>query len=236
MDRFVEFARARSHRRSKLIRSSDYPKKGYILTLLLHYLGFQWTSPRREANAVTVNSEGRQMAQLLEPKRTRPLDTAHYAESTARENLIEHVFLGELLRGLWRKNVRDLEVLRPEVDNGGYDLALEFRGLTRHVQLKSSYRGARRAEVTASVKLLERPSACILWLFFDPETLSLGPFLWFGGAPGEKMPALGETVARHTKPNAMLKKADRPAHRIIAKSRFASLDSIDDVIARLIGV
>ncbi len=93
----------------------------------------------------------------------------HYAESSARENLIEHVFLGELLRGLWRKNVRDLEVLRPEVDSGGYDLALEFRGLTRHVQLKSSYRGARRAEVTASVKLLERPSACILWLFFDPE-------------------------------------------------------------------
>jgi hypothetical protein len=35
------------------------------------------------------------------------------------------------LRGLWRKNVRDLEVLRPEVDSGGYDLALEFRGLNR---------------------------------------------------------------------------------------------------------
>ena len=117
---------------------------------------------------------------------------AHYSESSARENLIEHVFLGELLRGLWRKNIRDLEVLRPEVDSGGYDLALEFRGLTRHVQLKSSYRGARRADVTASVKLLERPSACILWIFFDPDTLSLGPFLWFGSAPGERMPSIGE--------------------------------------------
>jgi hypothetical protein len=31
--------------------------------------------------------------------------------------------------------------LRPEVDSGGYDLALEFRGMTRHMQLKSSYRG-----------------------------------------------------------------------------------------------
>src|SRR6266446_698809 len=177
-----------------------------------------------------------EMARTAEPKRDSPPYTAHYVESSAREKLIEHVFLSELLRGLWRKDVRDLEVLRPEVDSGGYDLALEFRGLTRHVQLKSSYRGARRAEVTASVKLLERPSACILWLFFDPETLSLGPFLWFGGAPGGKMPALGKKIARHTKPNGMLKKADRPAHRIIAKSRFASLDSIDDVIARLIGV
>jgi hypothetical protein len=63
---------------------------------------------------------------------------------------------------------------------------------TRHVQLKSSYRGARRADVTASVKLLARPSACILWISFDPDTLSLGPFLWFGSAPGERMPLLGK--------------------------------------------
>jgi hypothetical protein len=103
-----------------------------------------------------ASSEGRQMAQILEPKRTQPPDPAHFAEFGARENLVEHVFLGELLRGLWRRNVRDLEVLRPEVDSGGYDLALEFKGLTRHVQLKSSFTGARRSDVTASVKLLDR--------------------------------------------------------------------------------
>ena len=176
------------------------------------------------------------MAQTLEPKRTQPPDPAHFAESSARENLIEHVFLGELLRGLWRKNVRDLEVLRPEVDSGGYDVALEFKGLTRHVQLKSSFTGARRSEVTASVKLLERPSACILWIFFDPDTLSLGPFLWFGGAAGERIPPLGEKVARHTKPNALLEKADRPAHRVVPKSRFAKLESIEAVIQKLIGI
>src|SRR5258708_31662649 len=45
MDRFVEFARAGSHRRGRLIRSSDYPKKGYILTLLLHYLPSQVDFP-----------------------------------------------------------------------------------------------------------------------------------------------------------------------------------------------
>jgi hypothetical protein len=86
------------------------------------------------------------MAQTLEPGKAKPGDAAHFADSSARENLIEHVFLGELLRGLWRKSVRDLEVLRPEVDSGGYDLALEFRGMTRHMQLKSSYRGARRED------------------------------------------------------------------------------------------
>ena len=176
------------------------------------------------------------MAQTLEPKRTQPPDPAHFAESSARENLIEHVFLGELLRGLWRRNVRDLEVLRPEVDSGGYDLALEFKGLTRHVQLKSSFTGARRSDVTASVKLHDRPSACILWIFFDPDTLLLGPFLWFGGAAGEKIPPLGDRIAKHTKPNALLEKADRPAHRVVPKSRFAKLETIEAVIQKLIGV
>jgi len=90
--------------------------------------------------------------------------------------------------------------------------------------------------VTANLKLLERPAACILWIFFDPDTLSLGPFLWFGGAPGERIPPLGEMVARHTKPNAMLKKADRPAHRVVAKSRFAKLETIDHVIQKLVGL
>jgi hypothetical protein len=68
--------------------------------------------------------------------------------------------------------------------------------------------------VIAHVKLLDRPSACILWIFFDPDTQALGLFLWFGGAAGEKIPTLGEKIARHTKLNAMLKKADRPAHRV----------------------
>ena len=50
MDGFVEFARASCHRRGRLIRTSDYPKTGYILTLLLYCLCFQWTSPPQEAN------------------------------------------------------------------------------------------------------------------------------------------------------------------------------------------
>jgi hypothetical protein len=104
------------------------------------------------------------------------------------------------------------------------------------MQLKSSFTGARRSEVTASVKLLDRPSACILWIFFNPDTLSLGPFLWFGGAAGEKIPELGERVAKHTKPNSEQKKVDRPAHRIISKSRFAKLETIEDVIQKLMGV
>jgi hypothetical protein len=90
--------------------------------------------------------------------------------------------------------------------------------------------------VTASVKLLERPSACILWIFFDPDTLSLGPFLWFGSVAAKEIPELGEKVAKRTNPNSEQKKVDHPAHRVIAKNRFAALETIDAVIAKLIGV
>jgi len=199
-------------------------------------LFFRWTSRPREANSVTVSSEGRQMMQTLEPKENKLPDPAHYAESSAREKLVEHVFLGELLRGLWRRNVRDLEVLRPEVDSGGYDLALEYRGSTRHVQLKSSHRNAKRAAITANVKLLDRPSACILWIYFDPDTMLLGPYLWFGSAPNERIPSFGEKVARHTKHNADREKSAKPGHRVIAKSSFTRLDTMDEVIQRLIGL
>ena len=61
---------------------------------------------------------------------------------------------------------------------------------------------------------LDRPSACILWIYFNSDTLLLGPFLWFGGAPGEKIPTLGEKVATHTKHNAQGKKGARPGHRV----------------------
>jgi hypothetical protein len=34
----------------------------------------------------------------------------------------------------------------------------------------------------------------------------------------------------------MLAKADRPGHRVIAKNRFAKLETIGDVIQKLVGV
>jgi hypothetical protein len=108
--------------------------------------------------------------------------------------------------------------------------------LIRHVQLKSSHRDARRASITANVKLVDRPSACILWIYFEADTLLLGPFLWFGGAPGERIPSLGEKIATHTKHNADREKALRMGHRVVAKSRFDRLDTIDAVIEKLIGL
>ena len=96
-------------------------------------------------------------------------DQALWLHSVAREKVLEHLFVGELLQSLWRNGVYDTEVLRAEVDAGGYDLVLESRGVLRHVQLKSSHRDANRRQVTINSALTRKPSGCVVWIEFDPR-------------------------------------------------------------------
>jgi hypothetical protein len=156
-------------------------------------------------------------------------------DSSLREKLIEHVFVGDLLRLLWKKGALDVEVLRTEVDRGGYDLVLECNRILRHVQFKSSHRGAKTAEVSVNLKLAAKPSGCVIWVLFDQETLQLGPYLWFGGAPGEPLPSVGDKVARHSKADASGRKAERPNLRVVPRRRFVSLATMDDVVTALFG-
>lgn len=159
--------------------------------------------------------------------------------SSLRESIIEHLFVGEILRKLWlrdeiRKNVTQVEVLKPQVDDAGYDLVIDCNSSIRHVQLKSSRADAKRDSVSISLKLTRKPSGCVIWVFFDPSTLSLGPFLWFGSRPGHPLPDIEDfKVTKHTKGDATGKKADRPGLREVPKGRFERLASIDHVIDRL---
>jgi hypothetical protein len=160
----------------------------------------------------------------------------HAEKSSLREKIIEHVFVGEVLKALWRRGIRNIEVLKPEVDAGGYDLVMDLQGITRHIQLKSSYTGASTKKQKVSLALAAKPSGCVVWIRFDPDTLKLGPFLWFGGKPGEPLPDISSfPVAKHTKANAQGIKLERPNLRVLSKSRFTVLNTMDDVLAVLFG-
>ena len=39
---------------------------------------------------------------------------AHFRHSVLRERIVEHVFIGEVLRRLWVRGITDVEVLRSE--------------------------------------------------------------------------------------------------------------------------
>ena len=157
--------------------------------------------------------------------------------STFREKTLEHLFIGEVLRRLWQKGVRDAEVLFADVDAAGYDVVMEANGCLRHIQLKSSFIGSKTAKQTINIRLAHKPGGCVVWLYFDRDTLELGPFLWFGGEPGARLPDIGRLkVGKHAKANAEGVKHERPNIRLVNKGDFTRLDTIELLVAKLFGI
>lgn len=194
--------------------------------ILLDFLG-----PVRDQPFVRLE-ERVAMEMTSPPPPTLPGEAAH---SSAREKVLEHLFVGELLRCLWRRGVRNMEVLRAEVDMGGYDLVLEANKVLRYVQLKSSHRTSATANVPVNINLEGKPGGCVVWMKFDPETVELGPYLWFGAKPGEPALSLGSKIARHSKGDKNGVKAFRPNIRVLPIGRFQKLGSIDEVVDALFG-
>ena len=160
----------------------------------------------------------------------------HSRYSSYRERMIEHLFVGELLKCSWIAGQHRVEVLRAEVDGAGYDLVVELDAIVRHVQLKSSTVDAKTARVDVQKRLKKKPSACVIWIRFDPETLELGPFMWFGGRPGEKLPSLrGLKPSMHTRANKDGVKAERKDLVVLPKGKFTKYDTIGEVCRALFG-
>lgn len=161
--------------------------------------------------------------------------TQHTHFSSYREKLIEHLFLGELLKLSWLKYKCSLEIARPEVDNSGYDAIAEANGIVRHIQIKTSVFGGKTANQNVHLKLTSKPSACVLWIYFNEETMELGPYLYFGASePGMPMESLVDRkTAKHTKGNKEGFKAERESLRVLPKSAFKKLLSVEEVYEQL---
>ena len=172
------------------------------------------------------------MDQVIQPEPPKIEASPHSADSSLREQALGHLFLGQLLI-MWQSGARDIEVLKGEVDRGGYDIVLESNGFIRHVQLKSSFAGSKVREVDVSTKLLRKPGGCIIWLEFDSSSLAIERFYWFGGRAGTALPDLGSRISRHSKGNSDGEKNERPVHRVVTRGRFEALADISEVVERL---
>ena len=159
----------------------------------------------------------------------------HSEHSSYREKLIEHLFVGELLKLSWQDGDCLLEVGKPEVDNSGYGVILEANRTIRHVQLKASYIGSKTSRQKVHVKLAEKPSGCVVWIYFDEETLELGPFYFLGNDPGKPLSIISEAkIARHTKGDQDGYKAERPNIRELNKGEFMKYETIRDLYQVLV--
>ncbi len=161
-------------------------------------------------------------------------DTFHNDASSLREQYIEYGFLGELCREMWKRGI-EMDILRSHTDRSGYDILLEANGIERHVQLKSSFVGAKTARQTVNTRLADKPSGCVVWILFDPETFELAAFLWFGAPSGKPLPYLGNKIAKHAKGDQHGHKAQRDAIRVVNKGRFEGLRGIPELADRLFG-
>ena len=123
-------------------------------------------------------------------------DEADFRFSSYREHVLEHQLIGEILRDLWLRRACAVEVLRAEVDAGGYDVVLEYQSVVRHIQLKATRVDGKRASVGVNIKLRDKPSGCVIWFHFAQDTMRpIGPFRWLGGPLANGFPILARNWA-----------------------------------------
>lgn len=162
--------------------------------------------------------------------------TEHSLHSSYREKLIEHLLVGELLKFSWKAKDFSLEISKPEVDRSGYDIIAEANGVLRHIQLKAAFSGSTTATHKLHISLAKKTSGCVVLVYFDKETLELGPFYYFGAEPGQPLPNLDHLkTAKHTKGNASGLKLERPSIRVLNKGSFVRLEAIGDLYEKLFG-
>lgn len=167
-------------------------------------------------------------------RNTSALDPDAFRRSSYLERVLEFAFLGELLRQLWNDGVRDVEVLRPDIDAWGYDIVLTRGKVIRHLQLKASTRSGRTRSVTISGALQDKPGGCVVWMRYDPASLELGPYFWFGRPPADGPPEIRALkLAKRTTADATGRKPVRMNTYRVPRARFERLDSLRDVVARL---
>ena len=168
-------------------------------------------------------------------KKVKAVDERQFRSSSHREKVVEHVFLGELLRYLWVAKIAGVQVLKPEVDASGYDLVLSLGKVIRHVQLKTSMHDAQGAHQPIHESLAEHPSGCMVWIVLN-EDLTFDHFLWFGGEPGQPLPDLSTVqTGEARKGKCARRKKEREQTRQVPKSKFESVPDMAGLVGKLFG-
>ncbi|HXC57087.1 MAG TPA: hypothetical protein VNU97_17435 [Rhizomicrobium sp.] len=155
----------------------------------------------------------------------------HYQKSSLREKIIEHVFIGEALRMLWRKDIVDVEILRSEFDAFGYDLVVERGGITRHVQLKAGI--GVPSNIGVSEALMRKRSGCVIYVQIS-DGLDLGPYYWFGDPDTPLSSIMTYPLLKRTTPNSAGIRPERKGHRNVARKAFNGPFDLQQILAKLL--
>lgn len=160
--------------------------------------------------------------------------------STFYENMTEHVFLSELIQEAWFGFSEKIEVLRSEVDDSGYDLALECNGTLRHIRLKTSSAEAQTARQTINAALAKKPSGCVVWILRDEDRYNRRmsfTYRFFGAKPGRRMQSMRAfPKGKNAKGGATRLKNGHSNSRVIAKGKFKKVRNMGHLLELLFGL
>lgn len=160
---------------------------------------------------------------------------ALFTHSSTREAILEHRFLAAIGSQLWEEGEFDLAVSHSEVDNAGYDVIIEARGVVRHIQLKALHAAGRARHFPVQKRLEDKPSGCVVLMRHDLRTLMITGYGFYGGMPGEKMPSLDGKIVKHSKADAKGNKALRPGLHLLPVSRFQPAPDAQSLTRLLFG-
>lgn len=159
----------------------------------------------------------------------------HFRNSTHREKIVEHLFIGELLRHFWTAGWTNVDILKPEVDANGYDLVATRGSIIRHIQLKASIAGGKTSSQKINVSLATQPSGCVVWIIVGND-LRFESFLWFGEAPGSPLLPLSTfKTATNTRYNKVGVKPVRESTKVIRKRSFKVVHDMASLVGCLFG-
>jgi len=187
-------------------------------------MNFRALAPEGVPDNYADASEGEKVADENEKKNS--------THSSLRESIIEHLFVGEILRQLWCRDEFKVEILKPQVDNAGYDLAIACNSTLWHIQLKTTNEDGKRSSVNIGLELTKKPNWCVIWIFVD-RNLEFKKFCWFGSDSGQFVEDDFKTT-KHTKGDSKGNKAKRLGYREVPRSKFKELtkDQVIQVLFR----
>jgi hypothetical protein len=139
-------------------------------------------------------------------------------------NMVEHIFLADLLRHMWYVRKQIVEVAKAQVDSGGYDVVLSSGTTTRYVQLKTS------TPADVGERLILRDGGCIVAALLDGGGKSLRYRLWEATEAAMKTlpPAKSNVYKRGTD-----RRHDRAGHHKVATRLFSGPMDMTELCAAL---
>jgi len=94
-----------------------------------------------------------------------------FLHSSMRESIFEHKFIAAFLSYCWQQNNFEVEVLRSEIDDSGYDLVISTGNKTSYLQLKVTAEDTDTSEFPIHQKLIHKERSFILLMEYQRNNL-----------------------------------------------------------------